>query len=260
MTARGGDFKRSLQDGTTHFGLFLNLPTLATAEALARSDFGFFVIDVEHGPTSVPHVHAQLTALATSSASTVVRLSSCDAVAVKYYLDLGADALMVPSVENAATAREAARMMRYAPEGYRGVGGTMRATDYGRDLAGYYARANAEACLFVQIETVAGMRNLDEICAVPEVDVVFFGPNDYAAQLGLLGQPAHPEVLAAIDAGVTRARDLGKATGILIGEALVERYLALGTQIVAVGSEISLMARAADALAKRCEEKRTVRA
>jgi 2-keto-3-deoxy-L-rhamnonate aldolase RhmA len=260
MTARGGDFKRSLREGATHFGLFLNLPTFATAEALAGSDFGFFVIDVEHGPTSVPHVHAQLTALATSPAATVVRLSSCDAVAVKYYLDLGADALMVPSVESAATAREASRMMRYAPDGYRGVGGTMRATAYGRDLADYYANANAQACLFVQIETVAGMRNLDEICSVPEVDVVFFGPNDYAAQLGLLGQPSHPDVLRDMDAGVRRARELGKAAGILIGEPLVERYLELGTQIVAVGSEISLMARAADGLAQRCAEKRTVNA
>lgn len=249
-----------MRGGETHFGLFHCLPTFQTVEALAHANYGFFIFDVEHGPTSVPNVHAQLTALATSTTASIVRLSASDPVAVKYYLDLGVDGLMFPSIESAEMARAAARMMRYPPEGFRGVGGSMRATDYGRNAGAYYAAANGEALLVVQIETPAGMRNLDEICAVPEVDVVFFGPNDYAAGIGLLGQPAHPQVVEAMDAGVARARELGKATGILIGEPLVEHFLAGGVQMIAVGSEIGIMARAADALLQRCNERRSVSA
>ncbi len=118
---------------------------------------------------------------------------------------------------------------------------------------GYLQAANESACIFAQIETKAGMEHLDEICAVPEVDVVFFGPNDYAGQMGLLGQPGHPDVIAAMDAGIKRAHELGKATGILIGEPLVDHFLELGVQIIAVGSEIGLMARSADALAQRLQ-------
>jgi 2-keto-3-deoxy-L-rhamnonate aldolase RhmA len=258
MTARGGDFKASLRAGETHFGLFLCLPTFPTAEALAQSDFGFYIIDVEHGPTSVPNVHVQLTALAGSSAATIARLSANDPVAIKYYLDIGTDALMIPNVESAAMARDAARYMRYAPDGVRGVGGSMRVTDYGRNMA-YFKTANEQACFVAQIESVAGMRHLEEICGVPEIDVIFFGPNDYAAQIGLLGQPAHPDVVAAMDAGIDIARGLGKACGILVGEPLVDHFLEKGVQVIAVGSEIGLMARAADALAQRCNAKRTVR-
>jgi len=154
MTARGGDFKASLRAGETHFGLFLCLPTFPTAEALAQSDFGFYIIDVEHGPTSVPNVHVQLTALAGSSAATIARLSANDPVAIKYYLDIGTDALMIPNVESAAMARDAARYMRYAPDGVRGVGGSMRVTDYGRNMA-YFKTANEQACFVAQIESVA---------------------------------------------------------------------------------------------------------
>ncbi len=257
MTARGGSFKQRLRAGETHFGLFLCLPTFPTAEALAHADFGFYIIDVEHGPTSVPNVHMQLTALAGGQAATIARLSANDPVAIKYYLDIGTDALMIPNIDNAEMARNAARYMRYAPEGVRGVGGSMRATDYGRNMA-YFKTANDEACLVAQIESVAGMRNLEEICAVPEVDVVFFGPNDYAGQIGLLGQPAHPDVLAAMDRGIEIARGLGKVCGILVGEPLVDHFLERGVQVIAVGSEVGLMARAADALAQRCNAKRPV--
>jgi len=260
MTQRGGGFKAAMRAGQTQFGLFICLPTFQTVEALAGAEYGFFIIDVEHGPTSVPDVHAQLTALATSPTVAVARLSANDPVAIKYHLDIGIDALMIPNVESGAMAAQAARYMRYAPEGVRGVGGSMRSTDYGRRAGAYYAAANAEACLIAQIETVAGMEHLDEICAVDEVDVVFFGPNDYAAQIGLLGQPAHPDVVAAMTDGIARARRHGKATGILVGEPLVDHFLAAGVQMIAVGSEIGLMARSADALAKRCNDRLAVTA
>ena len=58
-----------------------------------------------------------------------------------------------------------------------------------------------------------------------------------------------------MDAGIARARAAGKATGILIGEALVDHFLERDVQVIAVGSEIGLMARSADALAQRCYAK-----
>jgi 4-hydroxy-2-oxoheptanedioate aldolase len=258
MTMRGRAFKAEMRGGAVQFGLFHCLPTFQTVEATAGSGFGFFIIDVEHAPTSVPNVHMQLTAMATSPTVAVARLSSNDPVSIKYHLDLGVDALMIPNVESRSMAEQAVRFMRYAPEGVRGVGGSMRATEYGRTMPEYFQTANSEACLVAQIETVAGMEHLDEICSVDEIDVIFFGPNDYAAQIGLLGQPSHPTVIEAMTDGVRRARAHGKATGILVGEPLVDHFLAAGVQMIAVGSEIGLMARAADALAKRCNERRGV--
>ena len=218
---------------------------------MRSSGFDFLVFDAEHSPTSVPMVHMQLAALAGCKTAAVVRIPSQDPVAVKHYLDVGADALMVPSVESAEQAREVVRFMRYPPEGIRGVGGSMRATDYFRNASEYYSSANANVCLMAQIETPKGLANLDAIAAVDGVDVIFFGPNDFAANSGLLGQPGHPDIVAKMELGMRRVRELGKVSGILCGDSQVERYMKAGTQVIAVGSEVGLLVRAADDLVKR---------
>ena len=250
MEPKSVAMKRALRDGRPLFGMFCCLPVFQTVEAIASSGFDFFVFDAEHSPTSVPAIHSQLTAISHCKTASVVRIASHDPVAVKHYLDLGVDALMIPNVENAEQARQVVRTTRYPPEGIRGIGGSVRATDYFRD-GGYYAKANDRVCLMTQIESPEGLKNLDEICAVDGVDVVFFGPNDFAAQSGLIGQPGHPDIVAAMERGMRRTKELGKTSGILCGEAQVERYLKAGTQVVEVGSEVGLLVRGADELAKR---------
>jgi 2-keto-3-deoxy-L-rhamnonate aldolase RhmA len=243
--------KRTLREGRPIFGTFCSLPAFHTIEVMASSGFDFFVFDAEHSPTSVPMIHMQLAAIAACKTASVVRIGSHDPVAIKHYLDVGADALMVPSVETREQAEQIVRYMRYPPQGVRGVGGSMRSTDYFRNAASYYASANANVCLMAQIETPKGLDNLDAIATVDGVDVIFFGPNDFAANSGLLGQPGHPDVVAKMEAGMRRVRELGKVSGILCGEPQVERYLKAGTQVVAVGSEVGLLVRAADDLVKR---------
>ncbi|MGZ3410893.1 MAG: HpcH/HpaI aldolase family protein [Xanthobacteraceae bacterium] len=243
--------KKALREGKALFGTFICLPTFHTIEVMASSSFDFLVFDAEHAPTSPSQIHLQLAALAGCKTASVVRIAAQDPVLVKSYLDLGADALMVPNVESTEQAKEIVRMMRYPPQGIRGVGGSMRATDYFRNAQGYYASANANVCLMAQIETPKGLANLDAIAAVDGVDVIFFGPNDFAANSGFLGQPGHADVMAKMEAGMRRVKELGKASGILCGEAQVDRYMKAGTQVIAVGSEVGLLVGAADGLVKR---------
>jgi 4-hydroxy-2-oxoheptanedioate aldolase len=243
--------KRALKEGRPLFGTFICLPTFQTIEVMASSGFDFMVFDAEHAPTSVPMIHMQLAALAGCKTASVVRIAAQDPVLIKYYLDVGADALMVPNVETAEQAKEIVRFMRYPPQGVRGVGGSMRSTDYFRNATNYYASANANVCLMAQIETPKGLANLDAIAAVDGVDVIFFGPNDFAANSGLLGQPGHADVVAKMEVGMRRVHEIGKVSGILCGEAQVDRYMKAGTQVIAVGSEVGLLVSSADGLVKR---------
>jgi 2-keto-3-deoxy-L-rhamnonate aldolase RhmA len=242
-------FKARLQARDPQFGLFVVSNALQTAEALAGSGYDYLCFDVEHSPSSTPALHAQLTALQGSGTASVVRVAGLDLAAFKHYLDLGVDALMVPNVHTAELAREAVRYTRYPPAGgVRGMGGTMRATRYGRDKA-YFAEAAGNTCLLAQIESREGLRNLDAICAVDGVDLLFFGPTDLSADMGHLGQPGHPEVVAAIEAGIRRARALGKPSGVLAGDPDCQGYIAAGATMVILGSDLGLMVRGADALA-----------
>ena len=106
--------------------------------------------------------------------------------------------------------------------------------------------------MLVQVETRAALAELDKIAAVPGVDGVFIGPSDLSASFGLIGQPAHPDVQAAIKDATARIVKAGKAAGILTGnEAEARRYIEWGCKFVAVGSDIGVLAGGASALAAK---------
>jgi 4-hydroxy-2-oxoheptanedioate aldolase len=87
-----------------------------------------------------------------------------------------------------------------------------------------------------------------EIAAVPGVDGVFIGPSDLAADMGHLGNPGHPRCRPRSKAASRRVRAAGKPVGMLIAdEALARRYLELGASFVAVGTDVTILARGAEA-------------
>jgi 4-hydroxy-2-oxoheptanedioate aldolase len=155
-------------------------------------------------------------------------------------------------VESAAQARELVRAMRYPPAGVRGVGSGLARSSRWNAHPRYLHEADDRACLLVQVESVEGLRHLDEIAAVEGVDGVFIGPADLAASMGRLGQAGHPEVRTAIEAAIGRIVAAGKAPGILAtDEADARHFIALGARFVAVGVDTTLLARATRELAAR---------
>jgi 4-hydroxy-2-oxoheptanedioate aldolase len=141
--------------------------------------------------------------------------------------------------------------VRYPPAGIRGVAAATRAGRYGR-VSNYLKTADTEICLLVQVETRAALKELEAIARVDGVDGVFIGPSDLAASLGHIGNPAHPDVQAALEDAVKRLKAVGKAAGILtLSEEEARRYIGWGYTFVAVGSDIGLLSRGADALAKK---------
>ena len=103
----------------------------------------------------------------------------------------------------------------------------------------------------LQIESREALANLDAICRTPGVDAVFIGPADLAAEMGHRGQARHPEVLAVIEQAVAVARAADRSIGILYTDGDLEAFLEMGINLTAVGSDVHLLVRGADALAKR---------
>jgi 4-hydroxy-2-oxoheptanedioate aldolase len=140
--------------------------------------------------------------------------------------------------------------MRYPPHGVRGVGAALaRASAFNR-IPDYLQTANGEVCLLVQLETQAGLAQLEAIAAVEGVDGVFIGPSDLAADMGYLGQAGHPAVTAAVEGAITRIIAAGKPAGVLTADpVLAARYLELGAMFVAVGTDVTTFGSALTALA-----------
>lgn len=247
---RAASFKRRLLNTEITAGLFCCSYGVQVVEALASSGFDYLLFDAEHTPNSLPQLHAQLCALAASPTVPIVRLASLDLVMIKLLLDMGVAGLMVPNVQSAEEAAQAVRFTRYPPNGVRGVAGSVRATRYGRDRD-YLANAQERFSLIVQVETAASVNDAERIAATPGVDAVFVGPNDLAADMGLLGQPGHPDVVHAVDEGLRRIRQAGKTAGVLCAEADVPHYREAGANLFALGSDLGLLVKSADALAQR---------
>jgi 4-hydroxy-2-oxoheptanedioate aldolase len=243
--------KRALRDGRAQIGLWSSLSSHVTVEVIAGSGFDWLLLDTEHSPNELTMVHSQLQAMQGSTASAVVRPAWNDPVLFKRLLDIGVQSLLVPWVQNADEAKRAVEATRYPPHGIRGVATTTRATRYGR-LKDYLKRANEEICVIVQIETRAALGNLESIAAVDGVDGLFIGPGDLAADLGHLGDTAHPDVRGAIDDAIGRIVKTGKVAGILAPvEADARHWLELGCLFVAVGSDVGILARQSEALAAK---------
>lgn len=251
-------FKRALLAQQPQIGLWSALPDPYVSELLAGAGFDWVLLDTEHTPTDVPQMLHQLQAFAAAvpadaarPSSAVVRPAWNDPVLIKRYLDIGAQSLLLPFVQNAQEAEAAVRAMRYAPEGMRGMGGSTRASNFGR-TRDYVKSAQEELCLLVQVETAVALDNLEAIAAVDGVDGVFIGPADLSASLGHPGDIGHPEVRRAIDHAIRRIRTCGKAPGILmIDEARARECLDLGALFVAVAMDLQILARGAEAIASR---------
>jgi 4-hydroxy-2-oxoheptanedioate aldolase len=244
-------FKRALAQGQLQIGLWLSLCSNIATEVVSDSGFDWLLLDTEHSPNELPGLLQQLQAVQRGTATPIVRPAWNDAVLAKRCLDIGAQTLLFPYVQNAEEARKAVASTRYPPQGIRGVAAAARASRYGR-VPGYLGKANEEIGVLVQVETRAALNELEAIAKVDGVDGVFIGPSDLAASLGHIGNPAHPDVQAAIKDAVTRLKAVGKAPGILTGnEDEARRYIEWGYLFVAVGADIGLLAKNADALVKK---------
>ena len=244
-------FKEALQAGRAQIGLWSSLASSYSVEVIAGAGFDWLLLDMEHSPNDVESLLGQLQAAAPYATQPVVRVPWNDMVAIKRVLDVGAQSLLVPYVSSAEEATAAVSYTRYPPRGVRGVAGTTRATRFGR-IKDYAKRAQHGLCLLVQVETAPALANIEAICAVDGIDGVFIGPADLHASLGFPGEIAHPEVKPRIDEAIRRIRRCGKAPGILTpSEADARHWLQCGALFVAVGADVGILARGADALAAK---------
>jgi 4-hydroxy-2-oxoheptanedioate aldolase len=251
MELQRNRFKYELAAGQLQIGLWCSLCSSIAAEIVSDSGFDWLLLDTEHSPNELPDLLAALQAVAAGSGTPIVRPAWNDTVLIKRVLDIGAQTVLLPYVQNAEEARRAVAATRYPPAGIRGVTGSGRAARYGR-VTDYLKKAGDEICVLVQVETRTALDQLEAIAAVPGVDGVFIGPSDLAASLGHIGNPAHPEVQAALEDAVRRLKTVGKPAGILtVNDDEAKRYIGWGYLFVAVGIDVGLLSRNADALAKR---------
>ena len=243
--------KRALRAGRTQTGCWLSLASHVSAEICAGAGFDWVLVDMEHAPADLQNVHHQLHAIAPYPTAALVRAYWNDTVLIKRLLDIGVQSLVLPYVQNAEEAKRAVAAVRYPPHGVRGVSANSRANRFGR-VKDYFAHANENILLILQIETRAAVAEIEKMAAIDGVDGLFIGPQDLAADYGQLGNPGHPDVQAAMGDALTRIKKTGKVPGVLaFNEPDAKRWIEHGAQFVAVTSDQQLLVRESAAVASR---------
>lgn len=258
MPAPSNLFKASLKSGQAQMGCWVGLAEAYAAEITATAGFDWLLIDCEHAPNDLRSMMDQLRVVEASDSKPVVRLPIGDTVLIKQFLDAGAQTLLIPMVESKEQAEELVRAVRYPPVGVRGVGaGLARASRFSA-IPDYLKTADREICLLVQVENRAGLAALDSILTVDGIDGVFIGPSDLAADMGHLGEPMHPDVVAAVMDALARIKAAGKAPGILTTNLDFARTcLELGALFVATAIDVTLYAAAIREAARQASQLRS---
>jgi 2-keto-3-deoxy-L-rhamnonate aldolase RhmA len=241
--------KELLVSGKTAIGTIVQLPSPPVVEILAQAGFDWLLIDTEHGPIDTEKLQAMIRATSETQAAPIVRLAGNLDWLAKRALDAGALGVMMPGVNSAEEALAAVRAVRYPPGGNRGFGPTFAALRWGLTSAEYAQQANEAVMAIVQIEHVDAVARIDQILAVPGIDLALIGPYDLSGSMGLLGQVGHSDVQAAIDQVLKAAKKAGVPVGIF-GTAAdeINRYILQGFQAILVGVDVAFLAAGATGL------------
>lgn len=246
---RTNHVKEKLKRGEPALGAWLTLPCIASARVMARLGFDWLVVDMEHS-TYNPTLMADIVATIADAGSCapIVRVPNNGVEWFKWGLDAGAWGVVVPMVNSREEAQRAVEWAKFPPLGARSIGGPFAHYGFGTDRSRYFQEVNDEILVAVQIESVQALQNLDEILAVPGIDVAFVGPNDLHAQLGLApsSDGAEPEFVEALERVKASARKYQLALGIVSsnGSTSAER-VRQGFQMVSVTSDVGSMIESA---------------
>ena len=241
----GAEFKKQLHAGKPKLGLFLNSHSPTVAEQLAHSGYDWLLVDSQHGPMGYETLSAMLAGIAMGGAKSLVRVAGYhDRGGIQQSLDTGADGVLVPYINTAEEARQAVSCCRYPTAGTRSVYFPQRSMNK-RGLLGYAGGWNDNAIVALQVETADCIKNIEEIAAVPGVDMLFLGQNDLCMSMGLYDKYVFPEMYTSpeLQEATDKLRAAAKKNGIILGLFLfgttrVAEFLAKDFTFISVGNDL----------------------
>lgn len=217
----------------------LNLAEPHVAEIAASCGFDCIWADMEHSPNALQDIENQIRAAKAYNVDTLVRVERGSYSDLIRPLEMDGTGIMVPHLMNAVEARQVARTTRFHPIGRRPLdGGNADGAYCMVPLETYLKQANEQRFVVVQIEDPEPMAELDEIAAVPGIDMLFFGPGDFSQGIGAPGKFDDPRLLEARRLVAEAARRHGKFAGTVGSIETIPAWIEMGYQFISVGSDV----------------------
>ena len=230
--------KQKMKNGDLVLGTALPAPAENITAQICTTDIDFIWIDTEHAPYATEMVPTLPVIARQRGVAPMIRVAWNDPALIKKAYDVGAVAVMVPQVNTAEEAARAVDYARYPPSGNRGVSPNWPHLA-GEDWGNVIRTANDETVLIVQIESQKAYDNLDAIAAVPGIDVIFVGPMDMSASLGVITQMQDPGVQKIMQEVPKRLEGSGHTIGTTLSDvAEMQQKIDWGYRFMNVGSPL----------------------
>jgi 2-dehydro-3-deoxyglucarate aldolase len=237
--------KEKLGRNEAVIGTFVGIGHPDITEWLSRQGFDFLLLDAEHGALDFQTLQQMMQSMNGSNCLPIVRPQWNDPVIIKRVLDIGAYGVLIPWVNTREEAESAVKACKYPPAGIRG---------YGPRRAGmldpnYYATANDEILVAVQIESDLALKNLEEILSVPGIDSCYVGPMDLSSNMGLGIPPQWNDAgyQAAFDKVIKVAKKKGIAPGFYANKDNIQWAVEKGFKLNTVGDADAFLVQGAQA-------------
>jgi 4-hydroxy-2-oxoheptanedioate aldolase len=215
------------------------------AEQLAHSGYDWLLVDTQHGPMGYETLSAMIAGISHGGAKSLVRVAGYhDRAGIQQSLDMGGDGVLVPYINNAEEARQAVSCARYPTAGTRSVYFPQRSMNR-QGLLGYAGAANENVIVALQVETADCIKNIDEIAAVPGVDILFLGQNDLCMSMGLYEKYEFPHMYTSpeLNEATAKLRAAAMQNGVILGLFLfgtsrVAEFLEKGFPFISLGNDL----------------------
>lgn len=239
--------KDRLKNHETVFGTFYKLNSPIATEMLGWAGFDFIVVDCEHSPIGYESTENIIRTAENVGLSTIVRVPSAAEEHIFHALDSGAVGVQIPNLTSVEQFRESVSACKYFPAGTRGLSRGTRNAMFGlwnEAEKPYVQAANDKSLVVVHIENKEMAERVEEICQIPEIDVVFVGPADMSQSLGIPGKSKDPRVVETALHVIETAERYGKAGGIAAGKDNMDMYIQHGARYIMYSSDAALFAGA----------------
>ena len=196
----------------------MNYP--AVIEIAGLAGFDFVIIDNEHGEIPLEDSVDLIRAAKAAGISPVVRVFEGNPELICKALDFGAEGVQVPNVGSKEAAEKAIQAAKFSPEGNRGCNRYVRAGGYSsKSKEDFFVKSNEETSVILQVEGQDGVAAVSDILKLKGLDVLFVGPYDLSASLGVPGQVDHPKVIEQMNYIMAEAKEQGVAVGFFVDDA-----------------------------------------
>ena len=229
---------------------WITLPGTLAAEMLAHEGWDSLTVDLQHGASDFTSMCAMFAAISTTDTVPLMRVAWNAPGDVMKALDAGAYGAICPNIESVEECERFVGACHYPPDGYRSFGPKRGLLYGGKD---YVHHANKTILTIIQIETLKGLQNVDDIAAVKGLDMLYVGPSDLGLALGCEAKQNQtaPVVMDAIDKILAAAKKAGLKAGMHCTSAeYAQQMIEKGFDFLTVISDENLLARGAAERAK----------